>query len=156
LSLRDGDDQQALLHTALGPDPSETAFAIDHGDLNPNNIIVDAEFNIQGYVWILNGELACPLIDDHYRIIDWGFAVSAPIQRAAGPPRLPWPPSLLTPPSPVAEADRKAYVASFATKSPSAASHMRQWQNPPDVEFCTLYIESLFSKGMHCHLAQAG
>jgi hypothetical protein len=52
LSMQDCDDQRALLSTTLGSDLSETAYAIDHGDLNPNNIIVDAEYNVQGYEFV--------------------------------------------------------------------------------------------------------
>jgi hypothetical protein len=100
--------------------------------------------------------MACPTTD-HHSIIDWAFADLTPIQRAAGLPRFLWPPpSMYAHLSPVTQSDREAYMASFSTRSSPATLHMRRWQNPPDVDFRTLYIESLFSKGMHFHLAQAG
>ncbi|KAM3535966.1 hypothetical protein MY4038_000742 [Beauveria bassiana] len=40
-------DQLALLPKVLGPDGNSTLFAVDHGDLKPNNIIVDQENNIK-------------------------------------------------------------------------------------------------------------
>jgi hypothetical protein len=50
LSLQDCADQRALLDAVLGADGYDTALAMDHGDFKPENIIVDAEYNIQGYV----------------------------------------------------------------------------------------------------------
>ena len=41
-------DQHALLDVVLGPDIEDTFQAVDHGDLKPNNIVVDAEYNIKG------------------------------------------------------------------------------------------------------------
>lgn len=33
---------------------------------------------------------------------------------------------------------------------------MRHWQTAPDVDIRTLFLESLFSKGMHINLARVG
>lgn len=48
LSLKDCADQRALLDAVLGADRDDTALAMDHGDFKPENIIVDADYNIQG------------------------------------------------------------------------------------------------------------
>ncbi len=50
LSKQDCVDQQALLAAVLGPDGEDTALAMDHGDFKPDNVIVDEEYNIKGYV----------------------------------------------------------------------------------------------------------
>ena len=50
LSLQDCWDQRALLATVLEPEGEDTALAIDHGDFKPDNVIVDEEYNIKGYV----------------------------------------------------------------------------------------------------------
>lgn len=48
LSEKDCIDQQLLLDTMLGEDGLvDTAFAMDHGDVKPDNIIVDTDGNIQ-------------------------------------------------------------------------------------------------------------
>ncbi|KAF2462932.1 uncharacterized protein BDR25DRAFT_247028 [Lindgomyces ingoldianus] len=139
LSLQDCADQRALLDAVLGADRDDTALAMDHGDFKPENVIIDAEYNIQGYT-----------------ITDWAFAAPTPIPRAAGLPRFLWPSSLVSAPSLAVQRDREAYVASFAAQSSPAASYMRRWQAARDMDFCTLYLESLFSKGMHFRLARAG
>jgi hypothetical protein len=91
-----------------------------------------------------------------HSVIDWAFAAMVPIPRAAGLPSFLWPSSVVSTPTPSIQRDREAYVASFAAQSSPAASYMRRWQTAGDVDFCTLYIESLFSKGMHLSLARAG
>jgi hypothetical protein len=41
-------DQRDLLHHVLYPELEEAPFAMDHGDLAAQNIIVDSEYNITG------------------------------------------------------------------------------------------------------------
>ncbi|KAK0762902.1 hypothetical protein N5P37_004426 [Trichoderma harzianum] len=55
LSEEDCINQQALVCQVLGQYQNDTAFAVEHGDIKPNNIIVDENYNIK-----------C--------VIDWGFA----------------------------------------------------------------------------------
>jgi Ser/Thr protein kinase RdoA (MazF antagonist) len=50
LSEHDCADQQALLAAVLERDGEDTAMAMDHGDFKPDNVIVDDEYNIKGYV----------------------------------------------------------------------------------------------------------
>jgi hypothetical protein len=46
--VKDCIDQQELLCQVLDPELEHAPFAIDHGDLAPSNIIVDAEYNVTG------------------------------------------------------------------------------------------------------------
>lgn len=41
-------DQKSLLDQVLHPELENALFAIDHGDLAPQNIIVDSAYNIKG------------------------------------------------------------------------------------------------------------
>jgi Ser/Thr protein kinase RdoA (MazF antagonist) len=50
LSLQDCADQRAFLDALLGEDRDDMTLAMDHGDFKPDNVIVDANYNIQGYV----------------------------------------------------------------------------------------------------------
>lgn len=45
---------------------------------------------------------------------------------------------------------------SLASQRSQAALYMQRWQMTADVDFHTLYLESLFSKGMHASLARIG
>ncbi|RDL42078.1 uncharacterized protein BP5553_02057 [Venustampulla echinocandica] len=60
-------DQKSILSQVLYPKLDKAPVAIDHGNLSPQNIIVDSELNITG-------------------IIDWGFAAKVLIQMACGFP----------------------------------------------------------------------
>lgn len=83
-----------------------------------------------------------------HSIIDWAFASMVPLPRAAGLPRFLWEDL----PIPTAQDDRKAYLQAVASLSPQAA--LRRYQVERDVLFHALYLESLFSKGMHVLLAR--
>jgi hypothetical protein len=85
-------------------------------------------------------------------IIDWAFAGMVPLLRAAGPPRFLWGPF----PSPTVLVDRQSYIASFASLDSQEASYMKLVQTARDVDFRTLYVESLFSKNVHALLAAKG
>ncbi|KAI1733646.1 kinase-like domain-containing protein [Xylaria scruposa] len=136
LSEQDCFDQQALLGRVLGRDQDSTVFAIDHGDIKPDNIIVDENYDI-----------IC--------LIDWGFAALVPIARAASLPRLFWPNhSAGIAPSPIILKDRQSYIRSFSSKTSEAALAMLRWQDAKDVDFRTLYLDSISSKGAHISMAQ--
>ncbi|KAI0397970.1 hypothetical protein F5Y17DRAFT_475786 [Xylariaceae sp. FL0594] len=137
ISDQDCVDQQNLLDRFLDGEGGNTAFAMEHGDLKPDNLIVDDKHNIQS-------------------VIDWGFAAFVPIVRAAGIPRFLWPSLPSCRPSMVVRKDRESYINSFASQSSPAALYMRRWQNVADLDFHTLYLESLFSKGAHASLAAIG
>ncbi|KAH8745786.1 kinase-like domain-containing protein [Diaporthe sp. PMI_573] len=138
LSEQDCFDQQALLDRILGRDRNSTVFAMDHGDIKPGNIIVDEKYNIR-----------C--------VIDWGFAALVPIARAAGLPRFLWPDhSAGFAPSPTVLKDRQAYIRSFSSQTSQAALAMLRWQDAKDVDFRTLYLESISSKGAHISMARIG
>jgi hypothetical protein len=95
------------------------------------------------------------LVSNHYysrSVIDWAFAGMVPLPRAAGLPRFLWGPSL----SPTAQKDRQSYIALFASQDSLEASHMRHFQSDQNLEFRTLFIESLFSKNAHLDLARNG
>ncbi|EHK21060.1 uncharacterized protein TRIVIDRAFT_202272 [Trichoderma virens Gv29-8] len=105
LSEKNCIEQQALVSQVLGEDQNDTAFAVEHGDIKPNNIIIDQDYNIK-----------C--------IIDWGFAAFVPITKATGLPRFLW--SSDSDPAEVAPSqtllkDRRAYVSSFLSQTSQAA-----------------------------------
>ncbi|GAB0138832.1 hypothetical protein EsDP_00007054 [Epichloe bromicola] len=138
LSEQDCLDQQALLYRVLGLDRNSTVFAMDHGDIKPGNIIVDEEYNIK-----------C--------IIDWGFAAMVPIARSAILPRFLWPDdSARFAPSLTVLKDRQAYIGSFSSQTSQAALFMLRWQDAEDVDFRTLYLDSISSKGVHTSMARVG
>ncbi|KAI9695935.1 MAG: hypothetical protein M1820_008347 [Bogoriella megaspora] len=140
-------DQLALLDQILGKDGDSTAFAMEHGDIKPDNIIVDDEYNIQ----------RC--FAHFISIIDWAFAAHVPIARAACLPRFLWPDSFVYAPSPTVQRDRKSYIAFSASDSPPlqiAPAYIQHWQAAVDVDFRTLYLESILSRGVHEGLARAG
>ncbi|KAI0440989.1 hypothetical protein F4803DRAFT_444085 [Xylaria telfairii] len=135
ISNQDCVDQQGFLDHVLGREQDNTVFAMEHGDLKPDNFIVDDQYNIQS-------------------VIDWGFAAFVPIVRAAGIPRFLWPGLPLCRPNAIVQKDRQAYTMSLASQRSQAAFYMQRWQMTEDVDFHTLYLESLFSKGMHASLAR--
>ncbi|KAI0532513.1 hypothetical protein GGR58DRAFT_164151 [Xylaria digitata] len=112
-------------------------FATEHSDLKPNNFVVNNKYNIQG-------------------VIDWGFAAFVPIVRAAGIPRFLWLSLPLCRSDAVVRKDRQSYIMSLASQRSQAALFMRRWQMTEDIDFHTLYLESLSSKGMHASLARIG
>ncbi|KAI0423385.1 hypothetical protein F5Y09DRAFT_327569 [Xylaria sp. FL1042] len=137
ISHQDCVDQERLLDHVLGRERDNAIFAMEHGDFKPDNFIVDDEYNIQS-------------------VIDWGFAAFVPIVRAAGIPRFLWPGLPLCRPNAVVQKDRQSYTMSLASQHSQAALYMRHYQMTDDVDFRTLYLESLFSKGMHASLAKIG
>ncbi|KAI0147291.1 hypothetical protein GGR57DRAFT_515840 [Xylariaceae sp. FL1272] len=137
ISEQDCNDQYSLLDHVLGHEQANTIFALDHGDLKPDNVIVDDKHNIQS-------------------VIDWGFAAFVPIIRAAGIPRFLWSSLPSCRPNSVVLRDRKVYTSYFASQSSQAALYMQHWQNDPNLDFQTLYLESLFSKGMHASMVGIG
>ncbi|KAL7786153.1 kinase-like domain-containing protein [Trichoderma afarasin] len=67
LSEEDCINQQALVCQVLGQDQNDTAFAVEHGDIKPSNIIVDEDYNIK-----------C--------VIDWGFCHLCTNLKSCRPP----------------------------------------------------------------------
>ncbi|TQV94670.1 Protein kinase-like protein [Cordyceps javanica] len=131
-------DQLTLLPKVLGRDGHSRAFAVDHGDLKPANIIVDQENNIK-----------C--------IIDWGFAAMVPIVQAAKLPCFLWTDDSATRvPSQAMLKDRQSYINSIPTQESQAALYMKRWQDVKDVDFRMLYLESISSKGMLASMASVG
>ncbi|KAL7957692.1 hypothetical protein V8C34DRAFT_314695 [Trichoderma compactum] len=117
LSKEDCINQQALVCQVLGQAQNDTAFAVEHGDIKPNNIIVDEDYNIQ-----------C--------VIDWGLATFVPISKAAGLPYFLW--SSDTDPAGVAPSqsllkDIRAYIASFSSQTLPMALSMLHLHNTEDV-----------------------
>ncbi|KAL7919521.1 hypothetical protein ACQKWADRAFT_329559 [Trichoderma austrokoningii] len=133
LCEQDCADQKALLPRVLGSHACDEAVAMDHGDLKPDNVIVDADSNI-----------IC--------LIDWAFAGMVPRLRAAGPPRFLW--EALA--SPAAEQDKRSYVAALASMRSQEAAYMLRVQTAQDVHYRTLFVESLFSAGAHVLLSSKG
>ncbi|KAK2802082.1 hypothetical protein FQN51_004992 [Onygenales sp. PD_10] len=134
ISEQDCFDQRNILSDVLLPELDNAPFTMDHGDLSPQNILVDSELNVTG-------------------VIDWGFSAKVPFQMAAGFPRfLRLQPPVL-PPSPVLRKDRESYITSLRGQSSQLVSRMVLVQSPPDVDFQIYFLDSVISKGTHRWLA---
>ncbi|KAK2791821.1 hypothetical protein FQN52_004504 [Onygenales sp. PD_12] len=134
ISEQDCFDQRNILSDVLLPELDNAPFTMDHGDLSPQNILVDSELNVTG-------------------VIDWGFSAKVPFQMAAGFPRfLRLQPPVL-PPSPVLRKDRESYITSLRGQSSQLVSRMVLVQSPPDVDFRIYFLDSVISKGTHRWLA---
>ena len=159
LTEKDCFDQQALLEQVLGEDRESTVFAIDHGDIKPGNIIVDDSYNIRWYIHMEYSRYvfgARPTKCES--VIDCGFAALVPIARAAGLPRILWPTDSANKfaPNRTILKDRQTYIHSLSSYTSPAALSIRRWQTAKNVGFCTLYLESIFGKGMHVSMARIG
>ncbi|KAF3063253.1 hypothetical protein CFAM422_010197 [Trichoderma lentiforme] len=144
LSEEDCISQQALVCRVLGQDQHDTAFAVEHGDIKPNNIIVDENYNIKCIIG---------------SVIDWGCATFVPISKAAGLPRFLW--SSDTDPAGVAPSqsllkDIRAYIAYFSSQTLPMALSMPHLNNTEDMYFRNLCLESTSSKQVHVSMARAG
>lgn len=158
-------DQLALLPKVLGDDGQSMLFAVDHGDLKPANIIVDAS---NKHNMVSGGPLLRPTakenreLTDNDSIVDWGFAAVVPIVQAARLPCFLWTDGTATRvPSEAMLADRQSYSSALPAPAPAptaqaAAKVMRRWQGARDVDFCTLYLASTASKGMLASMASVG
>lgn len=130
---------------------------MEHGDLKPNNIIVDENSNIKWYVSLVNNPIRRLLMANWSSIIDWGFAKMAPLVQAAKLPCFLWTAeSAAEVPSPAMLADRQSYVSCLPTQPSQAAIFMKRWQGAEDVDFRMLYLESMSSKGMLASMASVG
>ncbi|KAM3455417.1 hypothetical protein MY3296_002397 [Beauveria thailandica] len=155
LAEQDVLDQLALLPRVLGDDKDSRQFAMEHGDLKAESIISSGErFTIEA-------------------IVDWGTAEMVPIMQAARLPPLLRCESADDVPTKTMLRDRELYVAvaaaaattttasagkdtSAATAAAAAAAAMRKAQGGPDVDFRTLYLESIKSEGVLASMARAG
>lgn len=78
----------------------------------------------------------------------------APLPQAAKLPCFLWTDDTATyAPSGSMLKDRQAYVGSFSSENSQAALIMKRWQGAKDVDFRTLYLESISSKGMLASMA---
>ncbi|KAL4876158.1 hypothetical protein BJY04DRAFT_210812 [Aspergillus karnatakaensis] len=118
--------QMNILRDIILPELDSVPFAFDHGGLAPQNILIDAEYNVT-------------------RMIDWGFAAAVPIQQAACSPRL-LRLQHLAPPSSVLCKDRERYIASLQLQTSQAMTYMALVQSLRDSDF----------HGMHRSLARNG
>ncbi|KAL6701593.1 hypothetical protein J3F84DRAFT_12922 [Trichoderma pleuroticola] len=140
LSEQDCINQQASVCQVLGQDQHDTAFAVDHGDIKPNNIIVDEDYNIK-----------C--------VIDWGCATFVPISQAVCLPHFLWSsdmdPAGVAPSQSLLQ-DIRAYITCFSSQNLPMALSMLHLHNIKDVYFRTLCLESTSSKQVHTSMARAG
>ncbi|KAI9891145.1 MAG: hypothetical protein M1814_002988 [Vezdaea aestivalis] len=144
ISEQDCFDQRSLLGQVLHPLLEEAPFAINHGDIKPSNIIIDAKLNIAG-------------------IIDWGVAGRRPMQYAGAFPRLLRPPELDAPLSKKFRRDRALFRAALLDQErqeyqdvSEAVAYMDFITAARDVDFRTFYLESLINTGRRADLVQRG
>jgi len=89
-------------------------------------------------------------------IIDWGFAAMVTIGQAARLPCFLWTDDSATcAPSQAMFKDRQSYIDSFPAQT-STALFMKRWQGAKDVDYRTLYLESISSRGMLASMASVG
>ncbi|KAK8150251.1 hypothetical protein G3M48_003317 [Beauveria asiatica] len=128
ITEQDCSDQMNILSNVLLPELDEAPFAIAHGDLSPQNILIDAQHNVTG-------------------IIDWGFSSRVPFQQAACFPRFLHLQNLDVEPSSTLLKDRETYMASVGCqKSPAVASMMIQVLSSENSDFQHCFLESIISK----------
>ncbi|KAJ3473126.1 hypothetical protein NLG97_g10502 [Lecanicillium saksenae] len=131
-------DQLALLPQILGDQKDCRDFALEHGDLRSENIIVSEQCRIIG-------------------VIDWGFAEMVPVVQAARLPRFLFPSeSAAAAPSDDMIRDRRVYEISYSSQDSPAARAMKRAQTGADVGFRTLYLESVKSTDMLKSMASIG
>ncbi|WEW60409.1 hypothetical protein PRK78_005894 [Emydomyces testavorans] len=125
---------QSLLEEAIHRPLDNAPFFIDHGDLSPQNIIVDSEYNITG-------------------IIDWGPASYQPFQLAASLPRfLAIEHSVDLALSLMLQKDRSKFLEALTSESPRSPTIVPMlvlMYSAPDVDYRRLVLEATVSKGRH-------
>ncbi|KAJ0423275.1 kinase-like domain-containing protein [Aspergillus carlsbadensis] len=138
LTEQDCSDQMHILPTVLLPELDDAPFAIAHGDISPQNILIDAHHNVKG-------------------IIDWGFSSKVSFQEAACFPRFLQLQDIDLAPSSTLRKDREAYVTSIRCRAPlEVSSMMVQVLSSDNTDFRHCSLESIVSKGMHRQLARNG
>ncbi|KAL2812410.1 kinase-like domain-containing protein [Aspergillus granulosus] len=135
---QDCSKQIEILSDVLLLELDEAPFAIAHGDLSPQNILIDAHHNVTG-------------------IIDWGFSSRVPFQQAACFPRFLQLQNIDMSPSSTLLKDRETYITSIRCQTALAVSSMMiQVLSSENVDFQHCFLESIISKGMHRRLARNG
>ncbi|KAJ5897328.1 hypothetical protein N7504_007616 [Penicillium tannophilum] len=134
LTEQDVSDQQSLLPTFLIPDLDEYSWAIDHGELVGEKILVNSEHDIIG-------------------ITDWDLATKMPLQQAATFPQLLRLQDLAVPPSATIKKDQETYLASILGQDTNAAKSMAIVRNAKDADFHAFFLDSIISKSQHRELA---
>ncbi|KAH8707386.1 hypothetical protein HC256_010662 [Beauveria bassiana] len=176
LAEQDVLDQLALLPRVLGEDKNNRLFAMEHGDLKAESIISSGEqFTIEAYLltpFCLDFRSSWLMTAPSSSIVDWGTAEMVPIMQAARLPPLLRCESADDVPTETMLRDRESYVAVAAmaaataaatmasagkdTSAATAAAAMRKAQGGLNVDFRTLYLESIKSEGMLASMARAG
>ncbi|KAJ5414891.1 hypothetical protein N7509_000225 [Penicillium cosmopolitanum] len=138
ITAKDCSEQMKILPDILLSELDEAPFAIAHGDLSPQNILIDAYHNVTG-------------------IIDWGFSARVPFQQAACFPRFLQLQNIDMSPSSTLLKDRETYITSIRRQNNLVASLMMiQVLSSENVDFQHCFLESIISKGMHRRLARNG
>lgn len=154
----DGWNQYAHLDYVLGSAHGENTYALAHNNITPDNIIVDEDFNIEGYVLTFNPRLQ---ILTNNSIIGWSSAYMVPLCQAAILPRF------LAPDIYVRDMegswlarervkDKERYIYQLSLYNVSltpAKAAMKLWQSEYDAEFRALYLLSIRRRDIHAWLA---
>ncbi|KAJ5719129.1 hypothetical protein N7493_007584 [Penicillium malachiteum] len=138
LTEQDVSAQMDLLLTVLLPELEAAPFAVTHTGFGTHNIIMDKPGVISG-------------------VVSWAFAEKRPLQYAAGFPEILLLRHVDQPPSEILRSDRENYIAALRSRNNSEiVETMISILSAEDVEFNTMYLESIVSKSRHREMADAG
>ncbi|KAJ5629975.1 hypothetical protein N7528_003632 [Penicillium herquei] len=138
LTEQDVSAQMDLLPTVLLPELETAPFAVTHTGFGMHNIIVDEQGVISG-------------------VVSWAFTEKRPLQYAAGFPAILLLRHVDQPPSEILRSDREHYIAALRSRDNSGTvESMISILSSEDMEFNTMYLESIISKSRHREMADAG
>ena len=158
LTEQDVSEQMDILPSVLRPELDTAPFAVDHMGFGMHNMIID-EGNLTGYVERTYSTKSDYKTNDSIdSIVSWGLSSDHPFQMAACFPAILRLDDIDQPPSTVLKEDREKYIEAIKaqTQWPEVTELMVPVLSAGDLDFNTLFLESVISKGRHRELARAG
>ncbi|KAJ5697307.1 hypothetical protein N7488_010991 [Penicillium malachiteum] len=138
LTEQDVFTQMDLLPSVLLSGLETAPFAVTHTGFGMHNIIVDEQGVISG-------------------VVSWAFTEKRPLQYSAGFPAILLLRHVDQPPSEILKNDRENYIAALRSRNNfEVVESMISILSSEDMEFNTMYLESIISKSRHRELADAG
>ncbi|KAJ6037254.1 hypothetical protein N7540_001533 [Penicillium herquei] len=138
LAEHDVSAQIDLLPSVLRPELEAAPFALKHASFGMHNVIIDEQGVISG-------------------VASWAFIDKSPLQHAAGFPGILLLHDVDQPPSEILKGDQENYIAALRSRSNSEiVESIISILSSEDVEFNSMYLESIFSKSRHREMADTG